>query len=159
LPTQEQIEMRARRETQKIKSALEVQKREFSELTDTLYWVSRFEHCIKCYSCRDVCPLCHCKRCVLERDKPVTVAKGVVPPPFTFGAIRILHVVCQCVNCGQCDDVCSADISLSRLVHNLNKESSKLFNYDAGIDRESVHPLCSIPDNEKMLETTDLPYR
>jgi formate dehydrogenase subunit beta len=157
-PTQEQIEMRARKEKQKIISAKEVQKREFSELNDKFYWISQFENCIKCYSCRDVCPICHCKRCVLERDKPATVVKGVVPPPFTFGATRVLHVACQCVNCGQCDDVCSADISLSRLVHNLNKESSKLFKYEAGIDRESPYPLCNIPEDEKMLQTTDLPY-
>ena len=113
--------------------------------------------CIKCYGCRDACPLCHCKRCVLERDVPETVEKGVVPPPFTFGMIRLLHVASYCVNCGQCEDACSVDIPLSRLAHNLSKIAGSLFHYDAGLDREAPLPYAAISDEERRLPSTELP--
>jgi formate dehydrogenase subunit beta len=158
-PTEKQVGRREREEREKVESAREKQAEDFSEPTDESFWLSQFENCIKCYGCRDVCPLCHCKRCVLERDVPETVTKGVIPPPLTFGMIRVLHVACYCINCGQCEDVCSADIPLSRLTHNLNRASSELFSYTAGVDIKAPLPLCAIPEEEKRLESPELQYR
>ena len=88
---------------------------------------------------------------------PETVEKGVVPPPFTFGMIRLLHVASYCVNCGQCEDACSVDIPLSRLAHNLSKIAGSLFHYDAGLDREAPLPYAAISDEERRLPSTELP--
>jgi ferredoxin len=33
------------------------------------YWMGEFDRCIKCYGCRDVCPVCFCNVCTLEEDK------------------------------------------------------------------------------------------
>ncbi len=154
--TDDQIARRAREEERKICSARTAQREDFAENPDTNFWADHFENCIKCYSCRDVCPICHCKRCVLERDNPETVTKGVIPPPLLFGMLRILHVTCQCINCGQCEDVCQSDIPLSRLTHKLNSESARLFGYEAGIDRAAFLPLCVIPEEEKIMEAPDL---
>jgi len=154
--TEEAIQRRQRQENEKISFARARQAEDFAAPADKFYWFSQMDGCIKCYGCRDACPLCHCKRCVLERDIPETVERGVVPPPFTFGMIRLLHVASYCVNCGQCEDACSVDIPLSRLAHNLSKIASSLFRYDAGMDREAPLPYADIPEEEKRLQTPDL---
>lgn len=158
-PTVEQRERRRKQEEEKVQSAKKKQAEDFSQPEDRFYWLSQFENCIKCYGCRDACPMCHCKRCVLERDVPETVARGVIPPPPTFGMIRFLHVACCCVNCGQCEDACSADIPLSRLAHYLSKTSSSLFDYEAGTDAADPLPLCAIPEEEKRMESPEMAFR
>jgi formate dehydrogenase subunit beta len=158
-PSPEQMERRRIQESEKVTSAGKRQDEDFRQPEEEFYWFSQFENCIKCYGCRDACPMCHCKRCVLERDVPETVARGVVPPPPTFGMIRFLHVACHCVNCGQCEDVCSADIPLSRLGHFLSKTSSRLFDYEAGTDITEPLPLCAIPEEEKRLESPEMARR
>jgi formate dehydrogenase subunit beta len=156
--TTKQIDRRHGEEREKIESALARQGEDFASPEEKFYWFSQLDKCIKCYGCRDVCPLCHCKRCVLERDVPETVTKGVVPPPFTFGAIRLLHVAAYCVNCGQCEDVCSVDIPLSKLAHNLSKVTSSLFHYRAGEDRKAPLPYADISEEEKRSQSPDLQY-
>jgi len=34
------------------------------------YWQGQLSKCIRCYACRQVCPLCYCKRCVVEKSMP-----------------------------------------------------------------------------------------
>lgn len=156
-PTEQQIKLREQEETRKIESAKKRQVEQFRDCDrDKSYWTSQLQACIKCYSCRDVCPLCHCKRCVLERDVPETVQKGIIPPPLTFSMIRVLHVACYCVNCGQCEDVCSADISLSLLTHYLNKHAAKIFDYEAGTNVRDRLPLSAIPESERSNPSTEL---
>ena len=155
-PTEGQVQRRQKQENEKIDFARARQGEEFAAPADKFYWFSQMDDCIKCYGCRDACPLCHCKRCVLERDVPETVEKGILPPPFTFGMIRLLHVASYCVNCGQCEDACSVDIPLSRLAHNLSKIASRLFHYHAGIDRAAPLPYADIPEEERRLQSPEL---
>ena len=155
-PSPGQVEERAGKEREKISSARKRQKGEFGRPRDKFYWVSEFANCTKCYGCRDACPLCHCTRCVLERDCPETVERGVVPPPPTFGMIRAYHALASCVNCGQCEDVCSADIPISRLLHQLNKQSQELFRYEAGVDLTARAPFSRVPDRERSVQSADL---
>jgi formate dehydrogenase subunit beta len=156
VPSEKQIKLREQEETKKIDSAKERQRAEFAIPEDRLYWLSQLQACIKCYSCRDACPLCHCKRCVLERDIPETVEKGIIPPPPTFGMIRAFHVACYCVNCGQCEDVCSADIPISTLTHYLNKHATELFNYEPGLNMDAQLPLSKVPELERANKSTQL---
>lgn len=159
-PTEKQVERRKKEESDKIDSSLVRQAEDFAKPEEKFYWwFSQLDKCIKCYGCCDACPLCHCKRCVLYRDVPETVTKGVVPPSFTFGAIQLLHVAAYCVNCGQCDDVCSVDIPLSKFAHNLSKVASNLFHYVPGEDKEAPLPYADIPEDEKRLQSPDLQER
>lgn len=148
-PSKEQIKLRAQKEAKKIDSAKAHQKADFASPEDKFYWLSQLQACIKCYGCRDACPLCHCKRCVLERDIPETVEKGVIPPPPTFGMIRLFHVACYCVNCGQCEDVCLADIPISALTHYLSKHATELFDYEPGVNIDVQLPLSVVPEFER----------
>lgn len=98
-------------------------RREFSLLEareDKLeYWSHEFSKCIKCYGCRDACPLCVCRGCSIE---DYYSPRGAVPPGmFSFHLPWLSHVLEGCVNCGQCDDACPAGIPLSRLVQFLQE--------------------------------------
>ena len=154
--SKEQIQLRKQEETKKIDFANARQKVDFAKPEDKFYWLSQLQACIKCYGCRDACPLCHCKRCVLERDVPETVERGVIPPPATFGMIRLFHVACYCVNCGQCEDVCSADIPISELAHYLSKNATELFDYESGANMDVRLPLSAIPEAERANKSTEL---
>src|SRR5664280_2269422 len=34
------------------------------------FWNAEFEKCIKCYACRQVCPMCYCEKCIVEKSEP-----------------------------------------------------------------------------------------
>ncbi|MFZ1947396.1 MAG: hypothetical protein WAW06_07595 [bacterium] len=34
------------------------------------YWTGVLSKCIKCYACRQACPLCYCKECITEKSQP-----------------------------------------------------------------------------------------
>jgi len=152
---------RRKAEQEAIDSALKWQAIDFAPLRDMTskerfnYWWSQFNQCIKCYGCRDACPICFCKDCILEADRGVVVP-GEVPPDVTFPMIRISHVMDSCVNCGQCQDVCAAGIPLARLTFMLNKELFDTFKYQPGMDLDSCPPLRSITDRELTMHGVEL---
>jgi formate dehydrogenase (coenzyme F420) beta subunit len=43
------------------------------------FWKEEFNHCIKCYGCRNICPQCFCNVCTLEDEK--WVETGRLPMP------------------------------------------------------------------------------
>jgi len=81
---------------------------------------------------------------------------GEVPPDAMFPMIRIAHVMDSCVNCGQCQDVCPANIPLARLTFMLNKELYNIFKYQPGVDIESRPPLRTYTDAELTMAGVEL---
>jgi formate dehydrogenase subunit beta len=111
------------------------------------YWTEQFSQCIKCFGCRDACPICYCTDCYLEADRGLVVG-GEIPPDIMFPVLRTIHVADSCVNCGQCQDVCPSELPLSRLVHMLNNEISPLFEYEPGMDADVPPPLSIVTEEE-----------
>jgi formate dehydrogenase subunit beta len=78
------------------------------------FWTDEFSKCIKCYGCRDVCPMCFCKECSIEENKLVNT--GELPPEIPiFHLTRAVHMVGRCIDCGLCNEACPADIPLRTL--------------------------------------------
>lgn len=160
-PDDKAIEERKKKEQEAIESALKWQETDFAPLRDMTieekfdYWWKQFDQCIKCYGCRDACPICYCKDCILEADRGV-VTPGEVPPNAMFPMIRIVHVMDSCVNCGQCQDICPAGIPLARLTFMLSKELGDIFKYQPGVDVDSRPPLRSVTDRELAMPGVEL---
>jgi len=90
--------------------------------------------CIKCYSCIEACPICYCVDCTTKN--PVYVKPGELPPDFMFHLIRYAHIADSCVNCGQCEELCPAEIPNALFMHAQQVELEKMFGHVPGLDME-----------------------
>ena len=75
-------------------------------------------------------------------------------PSKLFPLVRLAHVADSCVNCGQCEDVCMADIPLSKLTFILNKQLQEVFHYVPGVSVEEMPPLTVVTDEELLVDLT-----
>ncbi len=162
-PSAEAIESRRKRDEEAIELAYKWQETDFSNLEQMTvderfnYWFGWFSRCIKCYGCRDACPICYCKDCFLEADRGF-VPPGQVPPDIIFPMVRISHVMDSCVNCGQCQDVCTMELPLSRLIFLLSKKLSNIFKYEPGMDVTVLPPLRTVTDQELSVSGVEVAF-
>jgi len=99
------------------------------------FWAKQFDRCVKCYACRQVCPMCYCERCIADKNRPIAIdpapsAKG----NFAWQIARAFHLAARCVGCGECSRACPAGIDLALLNIALHKAAQVNFGYDAGVD-------------------------
>ncbi len=99
------------------------------------FWATQFDRCVKCYACRQVCPMCYCERCIVEKNRPIEID----PAPtrkgnFAWQIARAFHLAARCVGCGECSRACPAGIDLALLNIALHKAAQEHFGYDAGVD-------------------------
>ncbi|MGB9698360.1 MAG: 4Fe-4S binding protein [Thermodesulfobacteriota bacterium] len=94
------------------------------------YWQREFQKCLKCYGCRNVCPLYVCKECSLEDED--LIPKGMIPPDISFHLIRAIHMAGFCIDCGLCAEACPAQIPLRQFYRGPNQIMEKLFNFQPG---------------------------
>ncbi|MEW6664677.1 MAG: hypothetical protein AB1512_05580 [Thermodesulfobacteriota bacterium] len=94
-------------------------------------WMYEFHKCIKCYGCRNICPVCSCKECSLEH--PDLLETGRLPPEVPlFHLVRAVHMAGRCVDCGLCEETCPAEIPLRLLYRKANAIVKEVFGYEAG---------------------------
>jgi len=107
-------------------------------------WMHELQKCIKCYGCRNICPVCFCADCSLEHD--VLVTPGALPPEIPiFHLVRAVHMAGRCVDCGLCEDACPMHIPLRLLYRKVNEIVDGLFDYTAG-SRTDQPPLNMLGD-------------
>jgi len=162
-PTADAIETREKKDKAAVELAQKWQEKDFATLEEMDnnerfgYWSGQFSHCVKCYGCRDACPICYCQECILEADRGF-VAPGEVPPNMLFPMMRITHVMDSCVNCGQCQDACTMDIPIARLIFLLSKKIGDIFNYEPGMDITKMPPLRTVTDQELSQEGVEVSF-
>ena len=150
-PVPKGIEIRATIDAAMVKLAKKWQDKDFQEESGELLsldqYMDEFDKCIKCYGCREACPICHCVECTMEMESQNGLTKGELPPGPMFHLIRLVHIADSCTNCGQCEEVCPAEIPLARIWHKIGIHIQELFNYKPGYDVDQKPPL-SIIDKE-----------
>lgn len=90
--------------------------------------------CIRCYACRNACPLCYCPTCFVDESKPQWVGKGQDPIDVrTFHFLRAYHCAGRCTDCGACERACPVGINMRLLTKKLNKDCLELYTWEAGL--------------------------
>ena len=103
-------------------------------------WREMLSRCLRCYGCRNACPLCVCEICKLSED-PWVSAGHIPPDPLAFHMIRAYHLADRCVACGACYEACPAGIPLRSLYITLREHMKAVFDYEPGLEPERGSPL------------------
>jgi len=101
------------------------------------YWEKQFDKCIRCYACRNACPLCYCKECMVDQLNPQWVRRSVnLSENTAWNLLRAFHLAGRCIGCGQCERACPMDMPLMELNKKIEKEIREMFEYEAGVNAE-----------------------
>ncbi len=103
-------------------------------------WMDHFERCVKCYGCRNVCPMCFCKECALEETDLVETAVLPTENPI-FHLTRAVHMAGRCIDCGLCEEACPADIPLRALYKKVADILASETGYRPGFQPDQKSPL------------------
>lgn len=102
------------------------------------FWKEEFSRCIRCYACRQVCPLCYCPKCVAEQTMPSWFSKSVnLKGNFSWNVTRAMHLAGRCIDCGECERACPVGIPLRDINKKIEKDVVELFSYEAGASAEA----------------------
>ena len=98
------------------------------------YFENLLAPCIRCYACRNACPLCYCPTCFVDESKPQWLGKSQDPADIrTFHFLRAYHCAGRCTDCGACERACPVGINMRSLTKKLNKDCLELYNWEAGM--------------------------
>ncbi len=98
--------------------------------------------CIRCYACRNVCPLCYCPTCFVDDSRPQWVGKSKEQVDTAlFHIVRAYHCAGRCTDCGSCESVCPMGIKMRLFTKKLQKDCLELFDFEPGLDPDIPLPL------------------
>jgi len=103
------------------------------------HFVEELSGCIRCYSCRNVCPMCYCKECFVDETMPAWFGKTTeLSDTMIYHLVRSLHMAGRCVDCGACSRACPMNIDLRILTKKIEKIVKERFDFEAGLDPEET---------------------
>ena len=106
------------------------------------FWQEQFSKCVRCYACRQVCPLCVCDVCVADKTRPQWIdASPHARGNFSWNVTRAIHLAGRCVDCGECERFCPVGIPLSLVNRKLQQIVAARYDYVVGDDPEAPVPI------------------
>ena len=110
---------------------------------------AEMDRCIRCYACRDACPLCYCASCFVDDTMPQWVGRSTGgSDTLSFHLMRSLHLAGRCVECGACERACPMGVDIRSLHRKVSSDVAGLFGYRPGMGLNDPAPLsCYDPDD------------
>ncbi len=126
--------------------------KDFEALTPDERWqrfTEEVSKCLRCYACRNSCPMCYCRECFVDCSQPQWIGKSLNSSDNAiFHLIRAFHTAGRCVDCGACERACPVGINLRRLTRKIEKDIKEMYHYQAGKSLEETPPLATFnPDD------------
>ncbi len=119
------------------------------------YWRQELARCVRCYACRQVCPMCYCPRCIVDKNRPQAIStSATLKGNFAWHITRAFHLAARCVGCEECTRVCPAGIDLRLLNLSLAQAAEENFAFRAGDDpqAEPVIGSYAVQDRESFIQ-------
>lgn len=102
------------------------------------FWEEQLSKCIRCYSCRNVCPMCYCVDCVVTKMKPQWTRRSTdISENTAYHIQRAWHLAGRCIECMECQRVCPVDIPIMTLNRKLTRDVKEMFDFEPGVDVEA----------------------
>jgi formate dehydrogenase subunit beta len=112
------------------------------------FFVNELGDCIRCYSCRNVCPSCYCKECFVDATMPLWFGKTTdLSDTMIYHIVRSMHMAGRCVDCGACSRACPMGIDLRYLLRVAERVIKDRFDYEPGLDT-GQEPVMGIYEKE-----------
>ncbi len=117
------------------------------------FWEKEMSRCIRCYACRNACPLCVCRdHCVAVSREPEWVNQADGPrEKMFFQIIHASHLAGRCTGCGECQRACPVGIPVLLLKRAMSRSVENLFAYKTGVDIEGTPPLLTFQLEENKI--------
>lgn len=114
------------------------------------FWQDEFERCIKCYACRQACPLYYCEQCVVDKNRPTRVnTSASLKGNYAWHITRAFHLAGRCIGCDECTRACPAGIDLRLLNMSLARAAEDHFSYRPGYDPQADGVVGAFSEQDK----------
>jgi len=114
------------------------------------FWQGELGRCVKCYACRNSCPMCYCEHCTMDCNRP----QWVPVPSHALGnleyhMVRAMHLAGRCVECGDCGRACPVGIPIHLLTFNAEESVHAQFGQRAGASSKLDYALSTFRPDDK----------
>lgn len=114
------------------------------------YWESELSKCIKCYACRQACPMCYCTRCTVEVNQPQWIpVQSNTQGNMDWHIMRAMHLAGRCISCGECGRACPVGIPCHLLTMHLTDKVYENFKVHAGTSDKMNSVLSTFEPDDK----------
>jgi ferredoxin len=114
------------------------------------FWQKELSKCIKCYACRQACPMCYCTRCTVEVNQPQWIpVQSNTHGNMEWHILRAMHLAGRCISCGECGRACPVGIPCHLLTMHLTDQVYNYFKVYAGTSDKMSSVLSTFEPGDK----------
>jgi ferredoxin len=113
------------------------------------YFTKELNKCIRCYACKNVCPLCYCQECFVDQNMPTWLGKtNAISDVVAYHFVRVFHMAGRCVDCGACSRACPVGIDLRELTQKMVQLVKDEYGFEAGLSLDELPPLTTFQQDD-----------